>query len=107
MNNIKEEGPRLGSASSGASTGLIIVPAQVGVITKFSTYTSAYRCKRVCWKGIPGSDQVGCGEQSTEDNADAGNDDVSNAEERITTTHDGASTQEDGLCAAVDGDREV
>jgi hypothetical protein len=50
---------------------------------------------------------MGCGEQSSQNNADTGDHNVCNAEERIATTHNGAGTQEDGFCAAVDGDREV
>jgi hypothetical protein len=51
MNNIKEEGPRLGSASSGASTGLIIVPAQVGVITKFSIWNVSVQMREGVLEG--------------------------------------------------------
>jgi hypothetical protein len=56
---------------------------------------------------IPGSNQVCCSEQGTENNADTSDYDVCNAEERITATHNGASTEEDGFCAVIEVDGEI
>lgn len=106
MNSVRDK-PTLGSASSDASARLFVVPTQVSMVTEFSGHESVYRGKHVRRDNVPRPDQMGCGEQSAQDNADAGDHNVCNAEERIATTHDGTSTQEDGLCTAVNGDGEV
>ena len=52
---------------------------------------------------IPGLDNVRRGEDGSEQDAQAADDDVGNAEERILAADDGASRDDDGLCAAEAG----
>jgi len=53
------------------------------------------------------SDEMGDGEDGAEDNAQAADDDVGDAEERVSATDGGARGDDDGLGAAVDFDWEV
>ena len=56
---------------------------------------------------VPRLDEMCGSEQSTQEDADGTNDDVSDAKEGITATHDCASTDQDGLCSFIEIDREI
>ena len=56
---------------------------------------------------LPWFNQVSNGEDDTKDNADTANDDIGDAEEGISSTHDGSRRDKNGLGASIDRDWEV
>ena len=56
---------------------------------------------------LPWPDEMRKGEENTQDNAKAANDDVCNAEEGILASHNGLGGDEDGLGATILFDREI
>ena len=55
---------------------------------------------------IPWLDEMGGEEDDTEDNAQAGDDDVGDAQEVVATAHNGTGGDDDGLGAPVFGSGE-
>jgi hypothetical protein len=56
---------------------------------------------------IPWFDEMGYGEDGPEEDTEAANDDVGDAEEGVLAAHDGPGGYDYGLCAAVFRYREI
>lgn len=56
---------------------------------------------------LPWLDEMGCGKERTQEDADTADNDIGNAQERVPATHDSASGDEDRFRAVVNGDWKV
>lgn len=96
------------SIATGSARGRFIVPGQIRVVSQLtangisqSSFVHSLHVPNVPW-----FDQLDDQKSYTEDNADASNDNVGNPQERISPTHDGASRDDNSLCATVQIDVE-
>jgi hypothetical protein len=58
-------------------------------------------------KSIPGLDEMSSGKYTAQQDADAANNHVGDAEEGVAAAHDGAGADEHGFCTLELGDGEV